>query len=425
MQETDWISSAVMSARTNQTSRLSHTMYGRRASLERFSTMVLVASVSNESMVSVNDLASSKMKECGEISRSERFRHRSMHSSDAKTQSERFDRDFLPLVQQPLHYQSQLREPIDRYMSSFPAVVEGAQELLLGRCRLFTRDSSERVLYVGQGEVAHAVPSQCDVVMSDKATTCHIIAVRSLCETPLTSLAHVDGPGYEQCVRKMIRFHREYAYQTYHGEEKKSEDEDGRVTVEVHIVGGYDDSEGSSREISTFIIDVLARMAYDERHTMKIMLKTCAISSLNDDGTGRPVGRGLGISCSSGGVFLAKATKDVEGPATELRSARLWSGKGGSELTVIHSPYSEYLFVKPFELERPKHSRLLLSMLDTDLLQCTSTSPEVEEEGFCNEIRRTLRFMLKASSAAIFGEHVNRSVKFHRVGVNKWYSSPR
>lgn len=75
-----------------------------------------------------------------------------------------------------------------------------------------------KVLNIFQGEIASAISSQADVLISTKATTCHIVAVRSVSlgsksgngkSSPLSSLCHIDKAGYENCLREMIIEHKQ------------------------------------------------------------------------------------------------------------------------------------------------------------------------------------------------------------------------
>lgn len=116
---------------------------------------------------------------------------------------------------------------------------------------------------------------------------------------------------------------------------------------------------------------------------------TCAVASANDDGTGSPLGRGLGMDVSTGTTFLAELDDDGHGddgtavllpppgkaakralssaldttPAgfvstVTLRSMRLWaaafhprSAAGGGDdhrLHVVHTHGSNHLIVDPF-----------------------------------------------------------------------------
>ena len=111
---------------------------------------------------------------------------------------------------------------------------------------LVTSTNSGRVLNVLQGEIAHCTPHQADVIVSDDATTCHVVSLwsRYICkdknhsyqqgynagneeecskntkkrggaggdgaESLLASLTHIDGTGYRSCLREAVMEHFEY-----------------------------------------------------------------------------------------------------------------------------------------------------------------------------------------------------------------------
>lgn len=296
---------------------------------------------------------------------------------------------------------------VDMCLRSIPQVMETANELLANPPRHFSSESLERVLYVRQGEMAHAVPSHCDVIVSDKATTCHILALRSktCTSTPLVSLTHIDGTCYEDSIREMIVEHKSHHDQLFFNsfkEEKKEEIDRQRIEMDVHIVGGFEDATSSSREISTFLINLLAQVADEERTAIRMTLKTCAISSMNDNGYSCPIGRGMGIDLRTGEAFLAKVDDSAAGPAPTLRSVRLW--RSYKQLSLIHTARSNKLVIAPFHFQPFPEIDMLLKLPDSVLLQCTSTSPDVEEDDFCYNIRKSLRYMLNHKSHEIFAQ---------------------
>lgn len=328
--------------------------------------------------------------------------------------------DISTQCEQHLYLPSIDEEAVDICLRSIPQIMESADELLANPPRHFTTSSRERLLYVGQGEVAYVTPQHCDVIASDKATTCHILALRSTSERgPMVSLTHIDGVGFESCIRNMIQEHKLFHAD---GEEKKQEyDMDDRINIDVHIMGGFEDDDESSRSISNFLMHLLARIALEESHEITVTLKTCAISSINDNGHGCPIGRGLGVSIKTGEAFLAKVDNAVAGPSPNLRSARLWSGNGGKKLSTIHSHSSDKMFVQPFRFAHLKQMESLVTLPDSLLLEYTSTSPDVEEGDFCDSVRSTLSFMRKVKCESVFGSECRRPAIFVRVGTtNQW-----
>ncbi|KAI2509342.1 Protein N-terminal asparagine amidohydrolase [Fragilaria crotonensis] len=202
--------------------------------------------------------------------------------------------------------------------------METADELLANTPRHFTAASSDRLLYVGQGEAAYATSQQCDVIASDKATTCHILAFRSSSEKgPMVSLTHIDAAGYESCIRNMITKHVVFHSD---GEEKKSECGSGLVNIDVYVMGGFEDHDDSSRAIANFMMRLLVDVAAEQSQVLTLTLKLCAVSSMNDDGRACPIGRGLGISIQTGDAFLATVDVAVAGPAppTSFGSSLVW-----------------------------------------------------------------------------------------------------
>ena len=218
---------------------------------------------------------------------------------------------------------------VDECLKCLPLVMETCEDLLIKEPRHYTTQSRSRIMYVSQREVAHAVPLQFDVMMSDKATTCHILALRSSSSNavPLASLAHIDGTSYEACIRAIAQRHINHHQMddSLISEEKKNgEEADDLMELDLHIIGGFQDHKGTSQSISNWLFGLLAEIATEEKHRVVTTLRTCAISSMNDNGHGAPIGRGLGINILKGDVFLASSDQALAGPDCILRSLRLW-----------------------------------------------------------------------------------------------------
>ena len=296
-------------------------------------------------------------------------------------------------------------EPVDEFLRGVPQIAERSEQLLAMTPIRYTSKSIERILYVGQGEVAYAMASQADVLMSDRATTCHILALRS--GGTLTSLTHLDGPVYEQCVRKMWQRHAEFHY-------KKATD---LVDLEIHIVGGFE--EETSRTISHWLLNLLADLSNEYHKFFRVTLETCAISSMN--GRKSPIGRGLAINLRSGRAYLAKCDTKVAGPASCLRSVRLWSHEHSDHprLSCIHNESSKEIVIEPFLFSSFADLDALLELPDEDLLTCSSTSPHCEEDDFCKHLRQSLIFLRDYQPARVFGRR-HQPIAYRRSGVNAW-----
>jgi hypothetical protein len=383
--------------------------------------MVIANSNSTDTLVSLNDVRKIDLEEGTYRKASTYIRTDILLPNDAADDDDSSSCCSTPQYEQYLYLPSVDDEPVDVCLRSIPQVMETADELLANAPLHFTVSSSERLLYVGQGEVAYSTSQQCDVIASDKATTCHILAFRSTSEKgPMVSLTHIDTVGYESCIRRMITEHKLFHVDS---EEKKSEHaNDDRINIDAYLLGGFDDDDNASRAISNFLLNLLAQVAAEQSHEITLTLKLCAISSMNDDGHSCPIGRGLGISLKTGDAFLAVVDSDVAGPSPELRSARLWSGNAGKKLSLIHFYTSNNVVIQPFRYSPLQQMDALLALPDAILIRYTSTSPDVEEAGFCNSVRSTLAFMKKLKCESVFGPDCRRPAVFRRINTsNLWH----
>lgn len=188
-------------------------------------------------------------------------------------------------------------------------------------------------------------------------------------------------------------------------------------------MGGFDDDEGLSRELSKFLLNLLVEISKEECHFMRFTLRTCAISSLNDDGSQCPIGRGLGMDTKTGQVFLAEVDRCIAGPALVLRASRLWSGMAGKKLHVIHNvddAYNSDIVVHPFKFQTFRNLDLFLRLPDNIMIQYASTSPDVEKPNYCQNTRKTLRFIRQYKWQSIFGTNCDHPLIFRRKSGNEW-----
>mmetsp|Transcript_6539 Transcript_6539/g.9530 ORF Transcript_6539/g.9530 Transcript_6539/m.9530 type:complete len:399 (-) Transcript_6539:241-1437(-) len=305
--------------------------------------------------------------------------------------------------------------PVDQSLRYVENLMDRADQVTLEKPRMFSSKSQQRVLYVAQGEVAHATPSQCDVILSDRATTCHILVLRSSSANrsqPLVTLTHIDSTSYGECIRGCIREHKAY----HEGNEEKKSDmlsfDDDLIDMDVHVLGGYGDST-EARDISNHLMHLLGSISVEERNSICMTLATCVVSSMN--GSCAPVGRGLGMNMSTGHVFLAGYEGDPT--ASALRSARLWQER--TALSLVHTHTCDYVVVEPFSYKAQPTFGLLLKLDDATLLQYTSTSPDVEDaKDFCHGVRASLKLIQTVPCNKIFTN--GRPIIFERKSLNQW-----
>ena len=362
---------------------------------------------------------------------------------------------------------------------------------------LSSLSSLPRILYIAQGEIGHAIPKQANVIVSDRATTCHILIVRSTSSSssnnnntvpsppqvpPLVSCAHLDGPNYDVDLRDLFHHHYQHHHRhntTQHRNgplEKNNNNNDnnninnnninnkerGAIQVDLHILGGFLDEQGYSQELSNWLLYQLADLTAQYRNVMHCTLQTCVISSMNHDyhhhteiittpstrtrttttfpqtsrniGIPSPWGRGLACDLVTGHVFLAWCDWSVMGPDPILRQSRLWccsstdatttttnnnnnnnNNKAASNgsmvassslssttsssqpslmnkgLITVHNETENVFVIPPFAIQNSTISiSYLLSLSNTELLTMTSTSPECEEDDYCDSIRNAL-----------------------------------
>jgi Protein N-terminal asparagine amidohydrolase len=286
---------------------------------------------------------------------------------------------------------------------------------------------SPTVLYVAQGEIAHCTSSRTDILISDRATTCHLLALRSFSRheqstttrklLPLCTMTHLDQCTYDYCIRNAFETHYDYHHRCYTSTNITAM-QSVNIELDIHIVGGFLDTSGTSRTMSIWIMNLLADLA-DQYHarqpSMKMILRTACITAANHNHQhGGPIVRGLGINCRTGHIVAAHCNNP--GPAIRIRMARLWlNGHGADEcnlslqsrLRLIQIPDSDLLMIEPlFPDGRCCNCRYLQSDLrvqieqllriqdDTTLLKYCSTSPEYEEDDFCTSTRASFQYIL-------------------------------
>ena len=391
---------------------------------------------------------------------------------------------------------------LDRYLSSIPQLAHSTKQLLQsnknnlidGRRqsnnnlhKVITATNSGRVINVLQGEMAHCTPNQADVLVSDDATTCHILGLwsttSSCCSSSannklLATIAHIDGPRYQDCIRDAVELHYQYhsshhlsslpKQQQQQEQQMQLSDDDSNedmtipvIELYIHLMGGYNDNEGISHEITEGILRALSNVSNDyvvaqeqkQQPRLQLILQTCAVSSSNDDGSRCPIGRGLALNVLSGQVYLAEVdeeddvvlvessppsssclendstnvvavTTSARGPDWILRQARLWASllfkdddnsdsnnhhndnnHHKRRLQIIHHPTKDHLTISPFYFTSSHpfpHRMLLLSNNDEIFLRYTSSSPEVEKDNFVRHVRETFRFMNESSCLDVF-----------------------
>lgn len=305
---------------------------------------------------------------------------------------------------------------VDESLKCVPAVIDARDDFLSPEPVYYDATSKQRLLYVAQGEIAHCTATQSadiDILVSDKATTCHILAFRSTSSTaaPLCSMTHLDDCSYTHCIRTAVEAHHK------HHSGASSLDFDANIRLDIHVVGGFEDADGSSRKISSWLLHLLADLADDySEKSMVFTLRTVCVTSMNDCNNSVPIARGLALNCRTGQVTTAKCSTSVI-PALSLRSARLWIRNSESKLHLIHTQHDSghTITVQPFHFKPFEGLEMLLTLSDSVLLQYCSTSPDCEEDDFVPQLRQTLCFLRDTSCTATFGPNCDRPLRYHHT----------
>lgn len=279
--------------------------------------------------------------------------------------------------------------------------------------------------------------------MSDSATTCHILALRSTTSSgsssTLGSLCHLDSTNNGSCIRRMVQQHAQF-----HAGEKDE------INMEIHISGGYRDKGSISSETTAHILNVLSDLASQYKAKMSMTLSTCITTSLNDEEflatkeqlsttcRSQPIVRGMSLNVKTGAVqLLDTIDESLRGPDATLRRVRLWASSPStstnddvySSLMVVHSVKGPNDFrngrirIQPFEFAPFPDMELFMALPDDIMLQYSSTSPECEADDFCDLIRKSCAFMRDNESMGRSGVFLwDGSLLRNRTIVHSWDS---
>ena len=201
-------------------------------------------------------------------------------------------------------------------------------------------------------------------------------------------------------------------------------------------MGGYVDKKNTSSEITTHIIRLLSSISTERAPKMKMRLLTCIVTSLNDkafllggDGSSsssnrrssRPIACGMSLNVRTGEAKpIRRVEKSLRGPVATLRHVRLYSSSPNTgDLLTVHTAEEEGLIISPFEFSPHQNIELMLSLSDEILLKCCSTSPECEDDDFCEQIRENCRFLRDVAVEDVFGKDRNDSI-IYRWKAGEW-----
>ncbi|XP_038059320.1 protein N-terminal asparagine amidohydrolase-like isoform X2 [Patiria miniata] len=252
----------------------------------------------------------------------------------------------------------------------------------------------EKVIYLRFGD-----SNVIDTLGSDDATTCHIAVLRHS-GSGATGLCHFDSCGTSQGVGDLVD--RVSAL---------SQDVDGRL--ELHIVGGFKDDDGSSEELSRKLLSEFHKLPVD------VYLLTACISGLNNivkNGVNHPILYGVGVSVKTGEIF--PATFAYKGPDKQVRGLRHFIGD--EKVINIYNHTDHRLRISPYSYRHTDfpHAAFFLQQSDQTIRQYLSTSPDVEPQHFAQQVKAAIAFFLShPSSELVFPGGESRYFRMGQDGL--------
>ena len=260
------------------------------------------------------------------------------------------------------------------FLDAYPSLKEYSRRLLPLPHKTVSPIGS---LCVIQREFAIVAPNDpsINIVGTPDATTCSIVVLRHS-GTGVVALGHFDGSDTERGIQEMIHKVQEYS-SSVNGE------------IELHMVGGFNDSKGYSTELCLSILYCF------NRQPVNIHLVTACICELNTfvrSNVNLPVIHGLAVNVKSGDIFPANFAD--KGPDLALRSSRLLY-PGSPEMLNVYESYYGVLKIGPFCYQPVRCIDDWIKFDDDIILKCLSTSPEAESPDYVRETRQALQFIKK------------------------------
>lgn len=254
-----------------------------------------------------------------------------------------------------------------------PAIVASARSLIESGSVKTVIPHDPPSVYVFQKEFAIIPRSRKSAIGSDRATTCHILIIAS---SRRVFAAHLDGsPGQMVALAARLRL-------PFFGE----------PSVEAHLAGGFSDERDLSVALGREILAVLDNVRTDT----PVNLKTACVGPLNTMTGPAPIIRALALNTHTN-TLIANGWFADRGPNADWRAACV--AYGASPMLEATDPRTGDYWPDDrgfISLPDPRYLESVLNIKDNQtFLQLTSTSPDVEHDGFCDETRATLRYLLE------------------------------
>ncbi|KAL7640312.1 UNVERIFIED_CONTAM: hypothetical protein RMT77_009727 [Armadillidium vulgare] len=273
--------------------------------------------------------------------------------------------------------------------STWPHLKESSNNLT----NLRTEDIGPRgLLYLRQREyaVTGSQDENVHILGTDDATT-SVMAVLRHTGVGTTGLAHFDKCSHEECLKGVhICSHEEgVVYLLTRINELSSpplgfNTEGGRL--ELFVVGGFPDRRRICEKVTLSLLNAFHRCPC---HIHLNLLCTGEMNATSRENIMFPLITGIGVSVQNGNIFPAKFSD--RGPYLTLRSTRIFTG--AQQMVDVYDSSQGLLRIGPFSYEPHAGVDLLLNQSDDVILQCLSTSPEVESPAWVKMVREVLKYV--------------------------------
>lgn len=225
------------------------------------------------------------------------------------------------------------------------------------------------------------------IIGTDDTTTCMSVVLRHI-KSGVVGLGHFDGSGLQEGVESMCLAILELS------ESLNLSGDGDSSAMELHIVGGFNDTRGYSRDIAMGLL----RNFHRQRAPISLVTASvCELNTIVRNGINCPIIYGIGVDVKSGKIFPAKFPN--KGPDVPLRSSRTFVGHEG--MFNIYDPHAEVIRIPCFNYKPLRGADLWLTQPDEVILNHLSTSPEVEPSHFVAHVREALKFIYQNPFPAV------------------------
>ncbi|KAL2478529.1 protein N-terminal asparagine amidohydrolase family protein [Forsythia ovata] len=260
------------------------------------------------------------------------------------------------------------------------------------------RSRRSKWVYIFQREFATVDPALVDFVGTDEATTCVGLVIRNQ-NNGMTSVSHMDSPnvvdiGLSQMLSLVA-------------------DHNSDTLLDVHLIGGFDDTSSQNANLATKSIAKLDGYSYPlcakivetlRNRNEKFHIQTLHVLRHNTqwdpDGTALPIFSGFMVETSTGSIIPASFDRTSRCPDELVRRIRVtacfddpnWEGR----LLETYDTKTDHFVIAPCTWSmRPLYIAMEIQELsDTEILVKCSTSPSAEGPDFVENQRRQCDYLI-------------------------------